>query len=176
MADYQTIDAARILRRADHATIPRDPANRDYRRFLAWEAAGGVIDPVAPVSPRKYDDQVHVREVQTTNATPLAVNLPLNAGTLYVSTLTVVGVQETSPFHSATFTKRATVGRAGGGAVLVGQEDLHTPFKTAGASAWTAVLTVSGNNAVMTVTGGAVPITWTIRSEYFRVNKDGLVD
>jgi hypothetical protein len=30
--------------------IPRDPANRDYAEFLAWEAAGNTPDP-APAPP-----------------------------------------------------------------------------------------------------------------------------
>jgi hypothetical protein len=34
-----------IFRRADKATIPKDPANTDYAAFLAWVAAGNTPDP-----------------------------------------------------------------------------------------------------------------------------------
>lgn len=39
-----------VLRVADQAHIPADPANRDYQEFLAWEAAGNTPDPPAPPS------------------------------------------------------------------------------------------------------------------------------
>lgn len=45
MAEYQILDDTTILRRSDGASIPREPANRHYQRFLEWERAGGVIDP-----------------------------------------------------------------------------------------------------------------------------------
>ncbi|HEY2243444.1 MAG TPA: hypothetical protein VGH47_04370 [Xanthobacteraceae bacterium] len=37
-----------ILRVADNATIPSDPANRDFQEFLAWIEQGNEPDP-APV-------------------------------------------------------------------------------------------------------------------------------
>jgi hypothetical protein len=52
MADYQlTAYDDTVLRTADGAAIPNDPANRDYVEFLAWEAAGGVLDPYVPPEP-----------------------------------------------------------------------------------------------------------------------------
>ncbi len=33
-----------ILRLSDNASIPKNPDNRDYAEFLAWEAAGGQIE------------------------------------------------------------------------------------------------------------------------------------
>jgi hypothetical protein len=48
MADYQLIEEMgwrSILRRADDAVIPLDPANRDYQEYLAWIAEGNTPDP-----------------------------------------------------------------------------------------------------------------------------------
>jgi len=51
MAQYQlTTNEHTILRVADNAHIPDDPANRDYQEYLAWTEAGGVPDP-APLPP-----------------------------------------------------------------------------------------------------------------------------
>jgi hypothetical protein len=48
---YQLLfDNQSVLRLEDGATIPFDPGNGDYRRFLAWQEAGGVPEP-APVPP-----------------------------------------------------------------------------------------------------------------------------
>jgi len=35
-----------ILRAADGARIPTDPANRDYAEYLRWRAEGGIPTPV----------------------------------------------------------------------------------------------------------------------------------
>jgi hypothetical protein len=51
MAEYQlTANEHTILRVADNAHIPDDPANRDYQEYLAWLDDGGVPDP-APAPP-----------------------------------------------------------------------------------------------------------------------------
>lgn len=51
MADYQHIaESQMILRTADGAHIPPDPANKDYAAYLEWAAAGNTADP-APVMP-----------------------------------------------------------------------------------------------------------------------------
>ena len=39
-----------ILRVADGAHIPNDPANRDFQAFLEWQAEGNTPDP-APLGP-----------------------------------------------------------------------------------------------------------------------------
>jgi hypothetical protein len=52
MSEYQQTNGASIIRSADGANIPPDPANRDYAKYLAWVEAGGVPDPyVAPPAP-----------------------------------------------------------------------------------------------------------------------------
>jgi hypothetical protein len=49
MADYQLTATDIVIRTADHAHIPNDPANRDRVEYDKWLAAGGMPDPyVAP--------------------------------------------------------------------------------------------------------------------------------
>lgn len=51
MADYQLItNSAAVLRRADSATIPPDPGNRDRQIYLTWLSEGNTPDPPAPPS------------------------------------------------------------------------------------------------------------------------------
>jgi hypothetical protein len=46
MADYQlTATDATVIRTADQASIPNDPANRDWKEYEKWLADGGVPDP-----------------------------------------------------------------------------------------------------------------------------------
>ena len=47
---YQLTTADSIFRIADNAWIPLDPANRDYREYLDWVAAGNEPLP-APAPP-----------------------------------------------------------------------------------------------------------------------------
>lgn len=47
---YQLTIAESILRIADNAWIPLDPANRDYREYLEWLEAGNTPLP-APEPP-----------------------------------------------------------------------------------------------------------------------------
>jgi hypothetical protein len=45
MADYQLTATDAVIRTADGACIPADPANRDWIEYQDWLAAGGVPDP-----------------------------------------------------------------------------------------------------------------------------------
>ena len=47
---YQLTTGDTILRLADNAFIPPDPANTDYAAYLEWVAAGNTPKP-APESP-----------------------------------------------------------------------------------------------------------------------------
>jgi hypothetical protein len=47
---YQLTSGTSILRLADNAFIPPDPANTDYAAYLAWLEAGNTPDP-APIPP-----------------------------------------------------------------------------------------------------------------------------
>ena len=39
------IDTQQVLRIADNATIPFDPANTDYQAYLKWVAEGNTPQP-----------------------------------------------------------------------------------------------------------------------------------
>lgn len=50
MAEYQELrDTATVLRRADQAYIPDDPANIDRQAYDDWLADGNQPDPAAPL-------------------------------------------------------------------------------------------------------------------------------
>ena len=48
MAEYQLTDTDVVIRTADQAHIPNDPANRDRVEYEQWLADGGVPDPYVP--------------------------------------------------------------------------------------------------------------------------------
>jgi hypothetical protein len=48
MADYQLTETDIVIRTADQANIPNDPANRDWVEYQKWLADGGVPDPAPP--------------------------------------------------------------------------------------------------------------------------------
>jgi hypothetical protein len=52
MSDYQLTAADDIvLRTGDQASIPNDPANRDWAEYQQWIDDGGVPDPYVPPEP-----------------------------------------------------------------------------------------------------------------------------
>jgi len=48
---YQLTTADCILRLADNAFIPPDPANTDYAAYLKWVEAGNMPEPMPIVAP-----------------------------------------------------------------------------------------------------------------------------
>lgn len=53
MAEYQLTTGTSVIRTADRASIPNDPANRDWIEYQDFLAGGGVPDPVKPdIDPR----------------------------------------------------------------------------------------------------------------------------
>ena len=48
---YQLTTSDTILRLADNAFIPPDPANTDYAAYLEWVAAGNMPEPASVVAP-----------------------------------------------------------------------------------------------------------------------------
>lgn len=54
MADYQLTQSEEpctVIRTEDGASIPPDPANRDYAEYLQWVEDGGVPDAYVPPEP-----------------------------------------------------------------------------------------------------------------------------
>lgn len=44
----QTLSGEMIVRVADNAWIPQDPANSDYQQYLAWVAEGNTAEEWSP--------------------------------------------------------------------------------------------------------------------------------
>jgi hypothetical protein len=57
MADYQLTATDIVIRTADGASIPNDPANRDRIEYEQWLVDGGVPDPYDPPPPAPPDVQ-----------------------------------------------------------------------------------------------------------------------
>ena len=51
MAEYQLTATDVVVRTADNAFIPVEPANRDYVAYQKWLYDGGVPDPYVPPAP-----------------------------------------------------------------------------------------------------------------------------
>lgn len=49
MAKYKLTNGSSIIRIADGASIPTDPANTDYAEYQKWLAAGNTPDPADPI-------------------------------------------------------------------------------------------------------------------------------
>ena len=81
MAEYQLTAAEEpcvVLRAEDSASIPPDPANRDYAEYLAWVEDGGVPDPYveppppepAPPTPEQLILYDHENRLRTQEGQP----------------------------------------------------------------------------------------------------------
>lgn len=53
-----------IIRDADRASIPADPANRDWEAYQAWLVKGGVPNPAPPPPPPPVPQSVMMWQLQ----------------------------------------------------------------------------------------------------------------
>ena len=91
---YQLTTGNSILRLADNAFIPPDPANRDYAEFLAWLDAGNTPEPAPapPPPPPSYTafwDALLVSSVYASIRTQSMASLPMN--TLATEFIALIG-------------------------------------------------------------------------------------
>ena len=64
---YKLTQSTSILRIEDYASIPADPDNTDYQKYLAWVAEGNTPDPADPVpvtSPQISPRQIRMAMTQ----------------------------------------------------------------------------------------------------------------
>jgi hypothetical protein len=95
---YKLTPSNTIIRTTDHAHIPMNEKNADYRAYLRWVAAGGVPDPadvlvITPtltISRRQFFQQAAIAGF-ITNADALAAM----SGTIPSTLLTVVNALPT---------------------------------------------------------------------------------
>jgi hypothetical protein len=75
---YKLTHGAMIVRIADSAFIPDDPANADYAAFLAWQADGNTPEPADPLpapEPRRIPKRVLVERLNATGRLTAAFTL-----------------------------------------------------------------------------------------------------
>lgn len=152
---YQLQRSGEITRLSDKASIPPDPANRDYRDYLDWVAAGNTATPADP-PPLVYRDGIAIdQRLRTTSATPAELwRATLAQRTGYRATLTLIAV-DAGNGAVRTIEARVTAKRLTGGALLVGTPVVVSDQQDSGTSAWAITAAVSGNDFVVTVTGAA---------------------
>lgn len=168
MASYKlTLIPGVVQQIEDDGTVRWAPATDPA--YLAWLAAGNTATPADP-PPLKYDDATPIpsRRVRTTNATVTEIaRFTVPPNTKYTARMTVTGVTDTLNAIKEVGMV-ATAARAGGGAVVipapVGNQTYLYDHKTANAQTWgNPTLTVSGNEAIISVQGAAATgINWLL--------------
>lgn len=127
----------------------------------AWIAAGG-----------EQGDIVHLAAatVTTTNNTQTTIiTVTLEAGSAYLFTAEIIGeVSDYSTVLGAIIECTAKRTNSGSAEIVGSVSTVHSG-KDAGASSWGATFTVSGNNLLVSVTGGnAVTVNWESDLNYLK--------
>jgi hypothetical protein len=167
VAAYKLTQGATTIRTADGANIPADPANADYRAYLAWDAVpGNTADPADPPPLVFTEDTRIAGSVRTTDATPTEVyRLPLLPLTGYTGVVVLIGV-DTGNGAVRVIRASFAVKRLGGGALAVGAPVVLASHADAGATTWQIAASVGGNDALVTVTGAAGrTIDWSLSGQ-----------
>lgn len=155
MPTYQLTHFDTVLRLADGAAIPQNPANADYQRYLAWVEAGNTPDPADPAAVVYGRTLTVDQRLRTTTATPAEIaRWTLATLTGYRVALELLAVDAGSGalrFIAASIVAK----RLGNGAALVGAPVVVANHQDAAASTWAIVAAVSGNDVVITVAGAA---------------------
>jgi hypothetical protein len=97
MSDYQLTATDVVIRAADQASIPNDPANRDRATYSDWLAAGGVPDPYVapPPVPASITDRQFFQQLAVQGIITQADALAANAAVLPAPLLTLIDAMPT---------------------------------------------------------------------------------
>lgn len=174
---YKLTLSGYIIRLADGATIPANPANADYQQYLAWVAAGNTPTPADPPPVLKHSTGRFDGDAHTSGAT---------SAEMFRATLPTLSQFNVSMQASGialdngaqrTLWVLAVVQRLNNGASVIGQTIIGNIPSPAGSpvAATAFALTASGNDIVITVTGLLNrEIDWVLSGEYVRIRPSGL--
>lgn len=85
---YKLTNSTSITRTSDGASIPSDPANRDYAEYLAWLALGNIPTPADPIpNPRIAQIKQELAALDARKIRPLAEGDTAFLATLNAQTL-----------------------------------------------------------------------------------------
>jgi hypothetical protein len=120
----------------------------------SFALAPNDITPPAPGRWIKFADEVSIEPVTTIDATTTTlITFPISDDAVTGLEARIVGIR-TNGADRADYIRRATIYRTGGGGATI-QGIMETTYSrnSAGAGVWTGTIAVSGNNALVQVSG-----------------------